>query len=208
MADTYALLADTRARLANATSRRADRLSDAFTAEEIAQLSYETGIPQPLVIELLNGGRAPQTSTSDRVCQRLGFLRDTRRHENGRKFTQVELSKVAGVSRPTLNTWLSNVVPPMEGAERLRCHFGVPPGFLTATEPEALAEALKPKLQAVEPKLQAAEEVIGSLPPELQESEDLQRLALRGSQMDPADLKNFLNFLEWADTVGTRRDRD
>ncbi|MGW3154620.1 helix-turn-helix domain-containing protein [Streptomyces sp. NPDC001089] len=208
MADTYALLADTRARLAKATNKRPDRLSDAFTVEEIAQLSYETGIPQPLVIELLNGGRAPQTSTSARVCQRLGFLRDTRRDEDGRKYTQVELAEVAGVSRPTLNSWLKDVAPPLERAERLRCHFKVPPGFLTATEPEALAEALKSKLQEVKPQLQAAEDAIGSLPPELQESEDLQRLALRGSQMDPADLKNFLNFLEWADTVATRRDRD
>ncbi|MFE2536874.1 XRE family transcriptional regulator [Streptomyces sp. NPDC059371] len=194
MADTYALLTETLERLAHATGERRDRLSDTFDAKELVQLSYETGLPVAVVVDLLNGGRAPRTSVSDRVRQRLVFLRETRRREDGGRYTYAELGEIAGVSRQALTAWFDTGVPNLESADLLRRHFGASAGFLTADEPEVLNEALQPKLMD-------AQATMGSLTPELQASPAFRRIATRARDMSDEKLEALA---KWADMITER----
>ncbi|MGW1143246.1 XRE family transcriptional regulator, partial [Streptomyces zhihengii] len=105
-ADTYAQLAETLERLTHATGRTG-QLSDVLDVED---LSHQTGITSDVVAALLDGGHAPETSVTDRVRQRLEFLRASRLRDDGNRYSQGDLAKIAGVSRQTLAAWFDSGV--------------------------------------------------------------------------------------------------
>ncbi|MGW7789558.1 hypothetical protein [Streptomyces tricolor] len=81
MSDAYASLADVLDRLGELTGRPG-RLPETL---DVAGLSYRTGIPVGVVVELLSGGRAPETCLAQRVRQRLDFIRESRRRPYGKR---------------------------------------------------------------------------------------------------------------------------
>ncbi|MCE0444869.1 helix-turn-helix domain-containing protein [Streptomyces tricolor] len=146
MSDAYASLADVLDRLGELTGQPG-RLPETL---DVAGLSYRTGIPVGVVVELLSGGRAPETCLAQRVRQRLDFIRESRRRPDGKRYSLDELARIAGTNRQWLSEWRKSGMPSLEHADRLRRFFGLPAGFFTADEPEALHEALQPVLQSLE----------------------------------------------------------
>ncbi|MGW2705003.1 helix-turn-helix transcriptional regulator [Streptomyces sp. NPDC001340] len=144
-ADAYARLAGTLERIQHASGR-----SDLLNVLNTKDLSFETGIPDSVVRTLLAGDRVEAISVSDRVRQRLDFLRETRRRDDGKKYTLEEMAAAAGVTRQTMSEWRRKGMPSLESADRLRRFFSLPPGFFFADEPEALNEALQRHLQEFE----------------------------------------------------------
>lgn len=145
--DAYGQLAGTLERIRRAAGR--SDLSEVLNTEE---LSLETGIPESVVLTLLEGGQAAGTTMPERVRQRLDFLRETRRRDDGKRYTLKEIADAAGVTRQTMSEWLTKGLPSLESADRLRRFFSLRPGFFFADEPEALDEALQQHLQDLESK--------------------------------------------------------
>ncbi|MFI9772239.1 XRE family transcriptional regulator [Streptomyces sp. NPDC052415] len=144
-ADAYARLADTLERLADVVAP-----NDLAEVLDIEDLSYRTGILRNDVIVLIKGEQVEQRSVTDRVRHRLAFLRTTRRREDGRGYSVQDFATLAGVTRQTMTSWCTTGIPSIEGADQIRRHFGLPAGFMTADEPEALNEALLTELHRLE----------------------------------------------------------
>ncbi|MGW2612878.1 XRE family transcriptional regulator [Streptomyces mirabilis] len=191
-ADAYTQLADTLERLAHATGQPG-RLSDALR-DSVGDLSQRTAIPEDVVICLLDGGRAEETSVADRVRQRLDFLLKSRRREDGSRYTREELASIAGVSRQSFSAWLETDTPSLRASDQLRRFFQLPAGFMTADEPEALNEALQPVLQELEGK---------SDPLAPLRTPGFLRLARRAPHMSPRKLRALE---EWAEMITESRD--
>ncbi|WP_030744743.1 helix-turn-helix transcriptional regulator [Streptomyces sp. NRRL S-31] len=183
MSDAYAALADVLDRLGELTGRPG-RLPEAL---DVAGLSYRTGVPVGVVVDLLSGGRATETSLAERVRRRLDFIRETRRRPDGKRYSLDELARIAGTSRQWLSEWRKSGMPSLEHADRLRRFFGLPAGFFTADEPEALHEALQPVLQSLEAE---ADPLL-----RLRES-GLIRLAARAPQMNARQLATLADLAE------------
>ncbi|MEU4032856.1 XRE family transcriptional regulator [Streptomyces collinus] len=183
MSDAYAPLADVLDRLGELTGRPG-RLPEAL---DVAGLSHRTGIPVGVVVELLAGGRAPEACLSQRVRQRLDFIRETRRRADGKRYSLDELARIAGTSRQWLSEWRKSGMPGLEHTDRLRRFFGLPAGFFTADEQEALYEALQPVLQSLEAQ---ADPLL-----RLRES-GLVRLAARAPQMNARQLATLADLAE------------
>ncbi|MBL1104682.1 helix-turn-helix transcriptional regulator [Streptomyces sp. 5-8] len=183
MSDAYAALAEVLDRLGELTGRPG-RLPEAL---DVAGLSYRTGIPVGTVVELLSGGRAAETCLAQRVRQRLDFIRETRRRPDGKRYSLDELARIAGTSRQWLSEWRKSGMPSLEHADRLRRFFGLPAGFFTADEPEALHEALQPVVQSLEAE---ADPLL-----RLRES-GLIRLAARAPQMNARQLATLADLAE------------
>ncbi|MBY8840932.1 helix-turn-helix transcriptional regulator [Streptomyces sp. SP2-10] len=181
--DAYARLAGTLERIQCASGHT--ELTRALSTED---LSYETGIPEPVVVNLLAGGRAEETSVAQRVRQRLDFLRETRRRGDGKRYTLEEIAAAAGVTRQTMSEWRRKGIPGLESADRLRRFFALPPGFFFADEPEALDEALQRHLQAYESR---SDPLAGLRTPEIL------RLAARGL-LSPSGVQAMA---QWAEAV-------
>jgi len=146
VSDAYAPLADVLDRLGELTGRPG-RLPEAL---DVSDLSHRTGIPVGVVVDLLGGGRVPEAGLAERVRQRLDFIRETRRRPDGKRYSLDELARIAGTSRQWLSEWRKSGMPSLEHADRLRRFFGLPAGFFTADEQEALCEALQPVVQSLE----------------------------------------------------------
>ncbi|MEU2714833.1 XRE family transcriptional regulator [Streptomyces sp. NPDC007205] len=183
MSDAYASLAAVLDRLGELTGRPG-RLPEVL---DVADLSHRTGIPVSVVVELLAGGRAPETSLAGRVRQRLDFIRETRRRPDGKRYSLDELARIAGTSRQWLSEWRKSGMPGLQHTDRLRRFFGLPAGFFTADEPEALQEALRPVLQSLEAE---ADPLV-----RLRES-GLIRLAARAPQMNARQLATLADLAE------------
>ncbi|MFI2199766.1 XRE family transcriptional regulator [Streptomyces sp. NPDC020192] len=183
MSDAYTSLAEVLARLGELTGRPG-RLPEAL---DVADLSHRTGIPVGIVVELLGGGRAPEDCLAQRVRQRLDFIRETRRRPDGKRYSLDELARIAGTSRQWLSEWRKSGMPGLEHTDRLRRFFGLPAGFFTADEPEALHEALQPVLQGLEAE---ADPLL-----RLRES-GLVRLAARAPQMNARQLATLADLAE------------
>ncbi|WP_225829201.1 helix-turn-helix transcriptional regulator [Streptomyces naphthomycinicus] len=164
--DAYARLAGTLERIRHASGSA--RLTDVLDAQD---LSWETGIPEHVVRSLLAGGRAEEISVAERVRQRLDLLRETRRREDGKKYTLEEIAAAAGVTRQTMSEWHRRGMPSLESADRLRRFFSLPPGFFFADEPEALDEALQRHLHHLESRADPLAEL---------RTPEILRLAARG----------------------------
>ncbi|MFI5682269.1 XRE family transcriptional regulator [Streptomyces sp. NPDC051636] len=183
MSDAYAPLADVLERLGELTGRPG-RLPEVL---DVGDLSYRTGIPAEVVCRLLSGGSVPEAGLAERVRQRLDFVRETRRRPDGKRYSLGELARIAGTSRQWLSEWRKSGMPSLEHADRLRRFFGLPAGFFTADEPEALHEALQPVLQGLEAQ---ADPLL-----RLRES-GLVRLAMRAPQMNPRQLATLADLAE------------
>ncbi|MEU3830708.1 XRE family transcriptional regulator [Streptomyces sp. SID486] len=183
MSDAHAALTEVLGRLGELTGRPG-RLPEAL---DVAGLSYRTGIPVGTVVELLCGGRAAETCLAQRVRQRLDFIRETRRRPDGKRYSLDELARIAGTSRQWLSVWRKSGMPSLEHADRLRRFFGLPAGFFTADEPEALHEALQPVLQDLEAQ---ADPLL-----RLREC-GLVRLAARAPQMNARQLATLADLAE------------
>ncbi|MFF7474871.1 helix-turn-helix domain-containing protein [Streptomyces sp. NPDC008092] len=183
MSDAHAPLTGVLERLGELTGRPG-RLCEVL---DVADLSYRTGIPVGVVAELLAGGPAPEGGLAERVRQRLDFIREHRRRPDGKRYSLGELATIAGTSRQWLSEWRKSGLPSLEHTDRLRRFFGLPPGFFTADEPEALCEALQPVLQG----LQAQADPLSRL-----RESGLVRLAARAPQMNPRQLATLADLAE------------
>ncbi|MEU9451686.1 XRE family transcriptional regulator [Streptomyces sp. NPDC048277] len=183
MSDAHAPLTGVLSRLGELTGRPG-RLSEAL---DVADLSYRTGIPVGTVAELLAGRAAPEVELAERVRQRLDFIRENRRRPDGKRYSLGELAAIAGTSRQWLSEWRKSGLPSLEHTDRLRRFFGLPAGFFTADEPEALYEALQPVLQGLEAQADPLSR--------LRES-GLVRLAARAPQMNPRQLATLADLAE------------
>ncbi|WP_406435451.1 helix-turn-helix domain-containing protein [Streptomyces sp. NBC_00631] len=183
MSDAHVPLAGVLERLGELTGRPG-RL---FEVLDVADLSYRTGIPVAVVTELLAGGAAPEVGLAERVRQRLDFIRENRRRPDGKRYSLGELAAIAGTSRQWLSEWRKSGLPSLEHIDRLRRFFGLPAGFFTADEPEALHEALQPVLQGLEVRADPLSR--------LRES-GLVRLAARAPQMNARQLATLADLAE------------
>ncbi|MER6219207.1 XRE family transcriptional regulator [Streptomyces sp900105755] len=183
MSDAHAPLTGVLERLGELTGRPG-RLCEVL---DVADLSYRTGIPVGVVAELLAGGPAPEAGLAERVRQRLDFIREHRRRPDGKRYSLGELAAIAGTSRQWLSEWRKSGLPSLEHTDRLRRFFGLPPGFFTADEPEALYEALQPVLQG----LQAQADPLSRL-----RESGLVRLAARAPHMNPRQLATLADLAE------------
>jgi transcriptional regulator with XRE-family HTH domain len=183
VSDASTPLADVLDRLGELTGRPG-RLAEAL---DVADLSHRSGVPVGVVVDLLAGGRAPEADLAQRVRQRLDFIRETRRRPDGKRYSLDELARIAGTSRQWLSEWRKSGMPSLEHADRLRRYFGLPAGFFTADEQEALWEALQPVLQSLEAE---ADPLL-----RLRES-GLVRLAARAPQMNARQLATLADLAE------------
>ncbi|OII63585.1 transcriptional regulator [Streptomyces sp. CC53] len=183
MTDAHAPLADVLARISELTGRPG-RLTDVL---DVGDLSYRTGVPVDVVADLLAGRPAPEVPLADRVRQRLEFVRETRRRPDGKRYSLDEMAKVAGVSRQSLTEWHRSSLPKLEHADRLRRFFGLPAGFLTADEAEALCHALQPVVQDLEARVDPLARLRDS---------GLVSLASRAHEMTPSQLAALAQMAE------------
>ncbi|MEU6322539.1 helix-turn-helix transcriptional regulator [Streptomyces sp. NPDC047009] len=111
---------------------------------DIPRLSVESGVPEPVVKALMNGVPAGEPDLQTRFLQRLDLLRRTRLKPNGRRHTQQEIADGAGMSRQQAGALINgDRRPTMEHCDAIQRFFKVHAGFLTAEDPEALANALQ-----------------------------------------------------------------
>ncbi|WAX76799.1 helix-turn-helix domain-containing protein [Streptomyces sp. KMM 9044] len=123
----------------------ADRLDVPHTEVfDVGRLSAASGVPEPVVKALLSGRPAGEPEVQTRFVQRLDLLRRTRLKPNGRKYTQQEIADGAGMSRQQAGALINgDRRPTMEHCDAIQRFFRVHAGFLTAEDPEALANALR-----------------------------------------------------------------
>ncbi|MEV0692766.1 helix-turn-helix transcriptional regulator [Streptomyces sp. NPDC050388] len=111
---------------------------------DVGRLSAASGVPEPVVKALLSGRPAGEPEVQTRFVQRLDLLRRTRLKPNGRKYTQQEIADGAGMSRQQAGALINgDRRPTMEHCDAIQRFFRVHAGFLTAEDPEALADALR-----------------------------------------------------------------
>ncbi|MFE4664772.1 helix-turn-helix domain-containing protein [Streptomyces sp. NPDC056716] len=122
-----------------------DRLGTPHTEVfDTARLSVACGVPEPVVRELLADRPAGEPDVQARFLQRLDLLRRTRLKPNGRKYTQQEIADGAGMSRQQAGALINgDRRPTMEHCDAIQRFFRVHAGFLTAEDPEALADTLQ-----------------------------------------------------------------
>ncbi|MFJ4466250.1 helix-turn-helix domain-containing protein [Streptomyces sp. NPDC089424] len=121
---------------------------------DTARLSVACGVPEPVVRELLRGRPAGEPDVQARFLQRLDLLRRTRLKSNGRRYTQQEIADGAGMSRQQAGALINgDRRPTMEHCDAIQRFFRVHAGFLTAEDPEALADVLQRTEQELLQKL-------------------------------------------------------
>ncbi|RII18442.1 Helix-turn-helix protein [Streptomyces sp. YIM 130001] len=108
------------------------------------RLSGESGVPAGAVRDLLDGGTGGEGDLQTRFLQRFELLRRTRLKANGRPYTQQEIADGAGMSRQQAGALIhGDRRPTMEHCAAIQRFFEVHAGFLTAEDPEALADCLR-----------------------------------------------------------------
>ncbi|MGW7788112.1 helix-turn-helix domain-containing protein, partial [Streptomyces tricolor] len=132
-------------------------------------------------------GGPPAPARPPRWPPLLEFRGARGRRPDGKRYSLDELARIAGTSRQWLSEWRKSGMPSLEHADRLRRFFGLPAGFFTADEPEALHEALQPVLQSLEAE---ADPLL-----RLRES-GLIRLAARAPQMNARQLATLADLAE------------
>ncbi|MER6431685.1 helix-turn-helix transcriptional regulator [Streptomyces sp900105245] len=170
----------------------ADRLgvpqSEVF---DVSRLSVACGVPETVVEALLRGRPAGEPDVQARFLERLDLLRRTRLKPGGRKYTQQEIADGAGMSRQQAGALINgDRRPTMEHCDALQRFFKVHAGFLTAEDPEALADALQRTEQELLQKLAdsegpAAESVADPLE-RLRQDHGVRGIAWRAAQL-PTD---------------------
>ncbi|MGX2993611.1 helix-turn-helix domain-containing protein [Streptomyces sp. JNUCC 64] len=123
----------------------ADRLGVPYAEVfDVARLSVASGVPEPVVRELLSGRPGGEPDLQARFLQRFDLLRRTRLKPNGRRYTQQEIADGAGMSRQQAGALINgDRRPTMEHCAAIQRFFGVHAGFLSAEDADALAFALQ-----------------------------------------------------------------
>ncbi|MCW8102230.1 XRE family transcriptional regulator [Streptomyces tauricus] len=201
MADPYEVelsLAETVRRIAQAMSCDVGELGGLLDVE---RLSRSSGVVPVDVIALLAGLPVPPVALSERLAQRLNFVRHTHRHANGAEYTIGELAEAAGMSRQGLTKWRDGVViPGMERVESLRLHFQLPPGFFTATPEEALNAVLQQELKNLR-RLEGNEQNDARL-----QDAGIRRLVTRAVELTPGQQEQLISFAEFLARSGSDDD--
>ncbi|MEU5476814.1 helix-turn-helix transcriptional regulator [Streptomyces mirabilis] len=149
MTDAYeSSLSATLRSIAEASGHNVDALADTL---DVKDLALRSGVPPKEVRALLGGRKVDEGDLPERIRQRLHLVRRTNLRPDGKEFTLAELADFAGTSRQWLTKWwIGPAMPNLEHAEKLRRHFGLRPGFLTATPEEALNAVLQEVLSSLE----------------------------------------------------------
>ncbi|MER5514152.1 MULTISPECIES: helix-turn-helix transcriptional regulator [unclassified Streptomyces] len=183
----------------------ADRLGVAYAeVYDVGRLSHACGVPESVVKALLSGRPAGEPDVQERFLQRLDLLRRTRLKPNGRKHTQQEIADGAGMSRQQAGALLNgDRRPTMEHCDALQRFFRVHAGFLTAADPEALADALQRVEQELLQKLadreRAAAEAAADPLERLLQDHGVRGIAWRAAQL-PTD-QHRDKVAEWLDML-------
>lgn len=117
---------------------------------DIDAVTHATGIAQHKVEAVLRGEDLDPAELDAPLPERLAFLRETRRRDDGERYTYDQLAERAHVSKALISALFSgarNPGVPVAGA--LEDFFGVEPRFLTLSGRRALARALKPIEQSL-----------------------------------------------------------
>ncbi|MFJ6516161.1 helix-turn-helix domain-containing protein [Streptomyces sp. NPDC091406] len=117
---------------------------------DIDAVTYATGIAQDKVKAVLRGQELGPEELDAPLPERLAFLRETRRRDDGERYTYDQLAERAHVSKALISALFSgarNPGVPVAGA--LEDFFRVEPRFLTLSGRRALARALKPIEQSL-----------------------------------------------------------
>ncbi|MFJ2510109.1 helix-turn-helix domain-containing protein [Streptomyces griseoviridis] len=166
------------------------------------RLSTASGVPEPVVKDLLGGRQAGEPDVQARFLQRLGQLRRTRLKPTGRKYTQQEIADGAGMSRQQAGALINgDRRPTMEHCDALQRFFRVHAGFLTAEDPEALLGALQATEQELLQKL-AEREAAAALDDPLErllQDHGVRGIAWRAAQL-PTD-QHRDKVAEWLDML-------
>ncbi|WP_229820928.1 MULTISPECIES: helix-turn-helix domain-containing protein [Streptomyces] len=106
-------------------------------------LAEASGVPQAVVAALLAGRQVPPSDPDKRFVRRMAILRDSRRKANGRMYTHEEIAEGSHMSRQQCSALLAGERRPTARHQfHLERFFGVPDGFLTATDADALRRCL------------------------------------------------------------------
>ncbi|MFE5596926.1 helix-turn-helix domain-containing protein [Streptomyces sp. NPDC056549] len=112
---------------------------------DISEVTYATGIPEDLVLAVLRGEVVTSDDLYMSFTSRLEFLRETRRREDGKKYTYDEIGSAVGVTKAMISALFSGQRSPGRSvADSLEDFFDAEPRFLTLSGRRALARALKP----------------------------------------------------------------
>ncbi|TLQ46317.1 helix-turn-helix domain-containing protein [Streptomyces marianii] len=117
---------------------------------DIDAVTYATGIAQDKVKAVLRGDKLDPKELDASLPDRLAFLRETRRRDDGERYTYDQLAERAHVSKALISALFSgtrNPGVPVAGA--LEDFFRVEPRFLTLSGRRVLARALKPIEQSL-----------------------------------------------------------
>lgn len=115
---------------------------------EVETVSYATGVAPARVNARLAGDRPSDVPAHVLFRERLRFLHETRLNPKGKKHSQRTVAKGAGTSYTMVSYLLSGRSEPgRDLAARLERFFGVPVGFCSLSEGEALAGYVRPLLQ-------------------------------------------------------------
>ncbi|MFI9155851.1 helix-turn-helix domain-containing protein [Streptomyces sp. NPDC053367] len=172
---------------------------------DTARLSVASGVPEPVVKDLLQGRPAGEPDVQARFVQRLDLLRRTRLKPNGRRYTQQEIADGAGMSRQQAGALINgDRRPTMEHCDAIQRFFRVHAGFLTAEDGEALAGALQRTEQDLLQKLadrerQAAVSAPGDPLERLLQDHGVRGIAWRAAQL-PTD-QHRDKVAEWLDML-------
>ncbi|MGW1161357.1 helix-turn-helix domain-containing protein [Streptomyces sp. NPDC002513] len=171
---------------------------------DAARLSVASGVPEPVVKALLSGVPAREPDLQTRFLQRLDLLRRTRLKPNGRKYTQQEIADGAGMSRQQAGALINgDRRPTMEHCDAIQRFFRVHAGFLTAEDPEALANALQRSeqelLQQLADRERAAADTADDPLERLLQDHGVRGIAWRAAQL-PTD-QHRDKVAEWLDML-------
>ncbi|MGW3493439.1 helix-turn-helix domain-containing protein [Streptomyces sp. NPDC001020] len=169
---------------------------------DVARLSVESGVPEPVVKTLLSGVPAGEPDLQERFLQRLDLLRRTRLKPNGRKYTQQEIADGAGMSRQQAGALINgDRRPTMEHCDAIQRFFGVHAGFLTAEDPEALTNVLQHSEQELLQQLAEREAAVATDDPleRLLQDHGVRGIAWRAAQL-PTD-QHRDKVAEWLDML-------
>ena len=207
MTDGFEVPGATATGLLPAVVARVTALSDRLGAPhaeifDVPRLSVESGVPEPVVKALLGGAPAGEPDLQGRFLQRLDLLRRTRLKPNGRKYTQQEIADGAAMSRQQVGALINgDRRPTMEHCDAIQRFFGVHAGFLTAEDPEALANALQHREQELLQRLAEHEAavVVGDPLERLLQDHGVRGIAWRAAQL-PTD-QHRDKVTEWLDML-------
>ncbi|MGW9025742.1 hypothetical protein ACWGQ5_16325 [Streptomyces sp. NPDC055722] len=106
-------------------------------------LSAASGVPAAHVLCLLAGQPVAADTVEERFTRRLQALHSRRRKGNGKRFSHEEVAAQAQMSRQQYTALLGSTRrPTAEHQFHLEQFFGVPAGFLTAQDDDALCRIL------------------------------------------------------------------